>query len=120
MREDVGAAAASSGFCSGSDPGVGYLSLIQLTLLGAPVQSLQLANTQLANTQLANTQLANTQLANTQLANTQLALGFHDRALTLCSRACRTLEDHLGADHAETLSGSNLLAQAYRVAGRMP
>ena len=59
-----------AGFCSGSDPGMGYLSLLQLGLLGAPVASLQLANTQLAHTQLANTQLANTQLANTQLAHT--------------------------------------------------
>jgi CSLREA domain-containing protein len=69
----VASTGAPSGFCAGSNPGIGYLSLIQLSLLGAPVQSLQLANTQLANTQLANTQLANTQLANTQLANTQLA-----------------------------------------------
>ena len=69
----VASSGAPSGFCDGSDPGEGYLSLIQLGLLGAPVDSLQLANTQLANTQLANTQLANTQLANTQLANTQLA-----------------------------------------------
>jgi Tol biopolymer transport system component/uncharacterized protein YjbI with pentapeptide repeats len=56
--------------CTGSDPVVGDLSLLQLGLLGAPVDTLQLANTQLAHTQLANTQLANTQLANTQLAHT--------------------------------------------------
>ncbi len=69
----VASSGAPSSFCTGSDPGIGYASLIQLSLLGAPVDSLQLANTQLANTQLANTQLAHTQLANTQLANTQLA-----------------------------------------------
>ena len=71
--ESVIAAGDPNGFCSGTDPVMGDLSLIQLGLLGAPVASLQLANTQLANTQLANTQLANTQLANTQLANTPLS-----------------------------------------------
>ncbi len=55
---------------AGGGPGIGYLSMLQLGLLGAPVATLQLANTQLAHTQLANTQLANTQLANTQLAHT--------------------------------------------------
>jgi CSLREA domain-containing protein len=61
------------GFCSGANPVMGDLSLIQLGLLGAPVSTLQLANTQLANTELLGSQLANTQLANTQLANTPLA-----------------------------------------------
>jgi CSLREA domain-containing protein len=62
-------------FCSGdsgltgSGPGIGYLTTIQLSLLGAPVQSLQLNQTQLNQTQLNQTPLG-TQLNQTQLNQT--------------------------------------------------
>ena len=72
--ESVIATGDPNGFCSGTDPVMGDLSLIQLGLLGAPVASLQLANTQLANTQLANTPLSTSAsgIAGMQLANTDL------------------------------------------------
>jgi CSLREA domain-containing protein len=66
-------------FCSGhaiptpgpdlGGPGIGYFNLIQLTLMGAPVQSLQLNQTQLNQTQLNQTQLNQTQLNQTPVGH---------------------------------------------------
>ena len=47
-------------FCTETDPGIGYLNLIQVSLLGAPVGNLQLNRTQLNRTQLNQTQLNQT------------------------------------------------------------
>ena len=55
------------GFCTGADPGIGYFSLMQLGLIGAPVDTLQLGQTQLGQTQLGHTQLGQTQLGQTPL-----------------------------------------------------
>jgi CSLREA domain-containing protein len=59
-------------FCDGPDPGIGYFSLMQLGLIGAPVDTLQLGQTQLGHTQLGQTQLGHTQLGQTQLGHTPL------------------------------------------------
>ncbi len=52
-------------FCDGSAPGIGDFSLLQLGMIGAPVDTLQLGQTQLGHTQLGQTQLGQTQLGHT-------------------------------------------------------
>jgi CSLREA domain-containing protein len=64
--------ATGDGTTTGGGPGIGYLTLLQLGLAGAPVASLQLGQTQLGQTQLGQTQLGHTQLGQTQLGQTPL------------------------------------------------
>jgi CSLREA domain-containing protein len=64
--------ATGDGTTAGGGPGIGYFSLMQLGLLGAPVDTLQLGQTQLGHTQLGQTQLGHTQLGQTQLGHTPL------------------------------------------------
>jgi serine/threonine-protein kinase len=53
------------------------------------------------------------------LGLSQIGLGHAESAIALLTRAVRTREARLGADHPETLASRNNLAEAYYAAGRL-
>ncbi len=54
-----------------------------------------------------------------RLALTLLSLGYHDEAILLLQEAVAARSEHLGSDHADTLTSKNNLAGAYQVAKKL-
>ena len=52
------------------------------------------------------------------LASTYRDMGEHDRALPLLESGLAALKAGFGRDHPKTLTSMNILASAYRAAGR--